>query len=140
MFYMLLVTKYTFAIKYKQIYTWSKKLFADCFFEMWSGKKIANCLFKIWVRENNREIFDLYFFHDSNPSRPLINRLKCFRIWFPFCQDILIFKKLRSVHPIAESDSAVCITPWSHENQVSKKTPRCASHCGVRLCGVHHTT
>ena len=24
------------------------------------------------------EIFDLQFFHDSNPSGPLINRLKCF--------------------------------------------------------------
>ena len=28
------------------------------------------------------EIFDLHFFHDSNPSRPLINRLKYFRIRF----------------------------------------------------------
>ena len=51
------------------------------------------------------------FFHDSNPSRPLINRLKCFWIRLQFRWDIRIFKKLHG----------------------------CASHCGVRLCGVHHT-
>ena len=32
------------------------------------------------------EIFDPYFFPDSNPSRPMINRLKYFRIRFRFCQ------------------------------------------------------
>ena len=40
-----------------------------------------------------------------------MNRLKYFRIWFQFHQDIWIFKK----------------------------TPQCASHRGVRLFGVHHT-
>ena len=34
------------------------------------------------------EIFDLHFFHDLNPSRPLMNRLKYFRILFQFRQDI----------------------------------------------------
>ena len=34
------------------------------------------------------KIFDLQFFHDSNPTGPLINRLKYFRIWFLFRQDI----------------------------------------------------
>ena len=73
--------------------------------------------------------FDLYFFHDSNPSRPLMNRLKCFGIRFWFPRDIQIFKKLCSVHPTAVSSS---------------KVPRCASHRGVKwskvflkLCGVH---
>ena len=88
------------------------------------------------------------FFHDLNPSGPLINRLKYFRIRFWFRRDIWIFKswavcipprcqttrcahrwvKLRSVHPTAESGS------------------RCASHHGVKwwkilqkLCGVQHT-
>ena len=54
------------------------------------------------------EIFDLHFFHDSNPPRPLINRLNYFRILFRFRRDLRIFKKLRSVHHPAESDSAVC--------------------------------
>ena len=91
------------------------------------------------------------FFHDSNPSGPLINRPKYFRIQLRFCQDIQIFKiprcaayggvKLCGVHPTAESSSAVCITPWSQVMKSSPKTPRCASHCGVRLLGltVHHT-
>ena len=30
-------------------------------------------------------IFELHFFHDLNPSRPLINMLKYFRIQFRFC-------------------------------------------------------
>ena len=54
------------------------------------------------------EIFDIHFFHDSNPSRPLINRLKYFRIRFRFRRDI--------------------------RSQSSKKsTPRCASHHGVKI-------
>ena len=38
------------------------------------------------------EIFDLHFFHDMNPSGPLINRLKYFRIWFQFHRNIQIFE------------------------------------------------
>ena len=57
--------------------------------------------------------FQPTFFHDSNPSRPLINRLIYFRIRFRFRRDIRIFKKLRrrlrGLHHIAESCSAVCI-------------------------------
>ena len=34
------------------------------------------------------EIFDLYFFHDSNPSGSLINRVKYYRIRFQFRRDI----------------------------------------------------
>ena len=51
------------------------------------------------------------FFHDLNPFRPLINRLKYFKI-------------LKSY--------AVCIIPQSQALQ-------CVSHCGVKLCSVHHT-
>ena len=68
------------------------------------------------------------FFHDSYPSRPLINRLKYFRIWFWFRWDIQIFKKRCGVHP------------------TESQTPRCASKGVVKcqkflknLCGVHHT-
>ena len=42
--------------------------------------------------------FQPTFFHDSNPSRPLINRRIYFRIRFRFRRDIRIFKKLRGVH------------------------------------------
>ena len=66
-------------------------------------------------------VFRPSFFYDSNLSRPLINRLKYFRIRFPFHRDIRIFK-----------NSVVCIPPRS-------QTPRCASYRGVKLHGVHHT-
>ena len=79
-----------------------------------------------------REIFGLQYFHDSNPSGPLIDRLKSFQNGFRFRRDIKIFKILRGVHPTLESDSAVCITAQS-------QALRCASHCGVKLRGVHHT-
>ena len=78
------------------------------------------------------KIFELHFFHDSNPSGPLIKRVKYFRIRFQFSRDIQIFKKLCSVHHTVESSSVVCIIPWS-------LTLRCASYRGVKLCGVHHT-
>ena len=39
---------------------------------------------------------------------------------------------ISTLHPTAESDSAVCIIPRS-------QTPRCASYRGVGLRGVHHT-
>ena len=38
-------------------------------------------------------------------------------------------KKLSSMHPTAESDSAVCFP-------LRSQTPRCASHCGVKLRSV----
>ena len=69
------------------------------------------------------------FFYNSNPSRPLINRLKYFRIQFQFPRDIRIFKKLWGVHPSAESSSDVCILPCS-------QGLRCASHRRLKLCSV----
>ena len=69
-------------------------------------------------------IFYLYFFHDSNPSGPLIKRLKHFRILFRIRRDIWIFKKLHGVHHTVDSDSTVCI---------KSQDPRCASHRGVWL-------
>ena len=78
-------------------------------------------------RSVSRDFRPPFFSHDSNPSRPLINRLKYFRIRFRFRRDLRIFKKLRL-----------------------SQTPQCASYCGVklqgashrgvRLHGVHHTT
>ena len=99
------------------------------------------------------EIFFLHFFHDLNPSRPLINRLKYFPIRFQFCQDIQVLKKLSRMHPTLESSSAMCITPRSqtpggHPPAESSSavcipprshTLRCASHRGIVLCGVHPT-
>ena len=88
------------------------------------------------LKEVCHKIFNLHFFHDSNPSGPLINRVKYFQIQCWFCRDIKIFKtsrvKLRGVHHTVESDFAVYIIPRS-------QTPRCASYRGVRLRSVHHT-
>ena len=98
------------------------------------------------------------FFHDSNLSGLLTNRLKYFCILFWFRKFIHFFWKLCDAHPIMESISvvctitdksysAVCITPLS-------QTPQRASYCGVnfskffrspehtmsqKLCGLHHT-
>ena len=101
-------------------------------------------------------------FHDSNPSRPLINGLKYFRILFFDFAEILEFLKssavciplrswaprcasyhrvkLRGVHPSAESSSTEYITPQSQVIKKSQKAPRCASHRRAWLRGVHPTT
>ena len=82
------------------------------------------------------------FFHEMIPSGPLINRLKCFLIWFRFRRDIIPRSqapqcasshgvRLHRVHHTAESSSAVCIIPWS-------QTPPCASYRGVKFCCVRH--
>ena len=99
------------------------------------------------------EIFDLHFFHAWNQSRPLMNRIKYFRIRFQFHQDVPIFKKLCSVHHTAESSSEVCTMSrsqalWRKSHRRVKlhgvhltagQTLQCASLLGVELCGVHHT-
>ena len=48
------------------------------------------------------------FFHDSNPSRPLMNRLKYSRIRFRFRRDI-------------------------QSQSLKNLTPRGAAHCGVKI-------
>ena len=77
----------------------------------------------------SHDIFDLHIFHDSNPSRPLINRLKYFRILFQFHWDIQTFKELHDVHPTVESDSTVSIP-------LQSQAPQCASYHGDWLCSV----
>ena len=93
------------------------------------------------------------FFHAWNPSRPLMNRIKYFRIRFQFHRDIPIFKKLCSVHHTAESSSEVCTMSrsqalWRKSHRRVKlhgvhltagQTLQCASLLGVELCSVHHT-
>ena len=89
-------------------------------------------------------------------------RLKYFCIWFRFCRDIQIFKKLRGVLPTTETDSAVSNIPrspqWAaprgelHPVESSSavciplrsQALQCASHHRVKwwtvfqkLCGVH---
>ena len=75
------------------------------------------------------------FFHDSNPSRPQINRLTYLRIQFWFRWDIQIFTKLhgvrlsRSQTPWCASSQGVrlcCVLPNVESNS------QCASHCGVK--------
>ena len=63
-----------------------------------SKKKTYACFmpatFKKWIKQilkrQCHEIFDLYFFHEWNPSGPLINRLKWFCFKIRFRQDIRI--------------------------------------------------
>ena len=45
--------------------------------------------------------------------------------------------RLHSVHHTVGSDSAGCITQQSHENKVSKNTPRSEFHHRVRPCVFH---
>ena len=71
-----------------------------------------------------------------NPSGPMINRLKYFRIRFRFRWDIQTFNKLRGAHHTSESSSAVCIIPQSQAPQcipLRSQAPQCASHRGVKL-------
>ena len=93
------------------------------------GNKCSKIYNTLHLKVVCQETFDLHFFHDSNPSRPLINRLKHFLIQFRFRKDIQIFKKLSGVHHTAESSSAVCIISRS-------QAPWCASHRRVKLRGV----
>ena len=53
-------------------------------------------------------------FHDSNPSEPLINRLKYFHIRFLFCQDIQIGGK-----------SGMRMTPLSQEDKIFFEKLQC---------------
>ena len=71
------------------------------------------------------------FFHDLNPSGPLINRLKYFRSHTRRC-DAHRGAGLSGVMHTTESDSAVRSTPRS-------LTQRCDAHRGVRLGGEMHT-
>ena len=74
------------------------------------------------------EIFYLHFFHDLNPSRPLIHRLKYFWSRFQFHQDIKFFKKIPGVHHTVDSS----VKNFSKSFLVSI-LPR------VKLHAVHHT-
>ena len=64
--------------------------------------------FVLYWREFLRDFFNLYFCHNSNPSKPRIKRPKYFRIPFPFRQDIQSL-----ISKILNSDFAVCMTPRS---------------------------
>ena len=46
----------------------------------WNYALLKPSFFLSCLRGHCHEIFDLYFFHKSNPSRPLINRLKFFSL------------------------------------------------------------
>ena len=64
-----------------------------------------------------------------------------FLLQFPWCYKQRLTQKRRkslkgSVHLTAESDSAMCITPPSHENKVPEKLHGLQTHSGVRLQGV----
>ena len=80
-----------------------------------------------------QEILDLQFFSWFEPTWAPDKQAEKFSNSFRFRRDIRIFKKLRGVHPTAESsdemfskNSAVCIPPQS-------QTLRCASYRRVNL-------
>ena len=94
------------------------------------------------------EIFYLNFFHVSNPSGILINRVNYFRIWFRFWLDIFSQSSkyftplwishrrvnLCVVHNTVKSDYKLCFQPlsssvvwcisWRQVNQITKKKLR----------------
>ena len=89
-------------------------------------------------------------FHDSNPSRPLINRLKNFRIRFRFHRDIWIFKKLRGVHPSQwlrghrvrvvnnYADTMQIILPWNKYKTNEKISKKCNLRFSKIVCQRSH--
>ena len=79
-----------------------------------------------------RDFLPLSFFHDTNPSEPLINRLKYFWIRFCFSWDIESQSCLCGVQLTAEIISAVCCTPL-------RWYPRYVAHCWDDLLSVKHT-
>ena len=114
-----------------------RKIFTgpSCFANILS-KKIKHFLVlsgKFCLKGNVSRDFRPSFFHDSIPSRPLINRIKYFRIhirqdirrkknpqYAPYCG-----VKLHGVHHTMESRTAVCIP-------LRSQALRCASHRGVK--------
>ena len=93
------------------------------------------------------EIFDLHFFHDWNPSRPIIKQDKIFsnsvsilprwiKKWTPRCASHHRVRLCGVLHTAVESSSAVCITLRSQGYQLSQKTLLCVSRCRVKLRGV----
>ena len=71
------------------------------------------------------------FFHDSNPSGPMINKLKYFRIQFRNPGNILKNFKLWCAST-AESDSAVYIIPRC-QTPSDEKFSKMKKLCGVQL-------
>ena len=57
------------------------------------------------LKELCKKIFHLYFSPGSNPSGPLINRLKYFRIWLQFRRDIQSQSCLHGVQYTADSNN-----------------------------------
>ena len=93
------------------------------------------------VKGSGSRDFRPLFFHDSNPSEPLINSLKYFR--FCFRRDIRSQSDLRRVHYTAEIKKNCNIlyfkTIHSWYMCSPYKPPRCASHRWDDHRGVHHT-
>ena len=66
-----------------------RKVITNKYLEMRSLGTPAEYIERIKLKGECHEISELEFFYDSNPSRPLIHRLKYFRIRFR--RDIRIF-------------------------------------------------
>ena len=93
-----------------------------------------------WHRHLSRSSWDFRppFFHDSNQSRPLINRLKYFRIRLQVCRDNQILKSygvcisLRSLTPCM-----VCIISQSQALQWAPHLGSKWTKVLKKLCSVH---
>ena len=64
--------------------------------EQTSKWKTVHLLVITILKRQCHKIFDLYFFPKSNPSGPLINRLKWFRLTIRFREDIRILSSKNS--------------------------------------------
>ena len=94
---------------------------------------------KSMVKGSVSRYFRPPFFSRFEPIQAPDKQAKIFSNWFSISLRYSNIKKLRHVHPTAESDSVVCIIPRS-------QTPRCDAHHGViktkhlkKLRGVHPT-
>ena len=90
---------------------------------------------RIWFKESvSRDFWLLFFFHDSNPSGPLINRVKNFRIRFRFHVKPLFILLISSF--MIELFTPKRISPdWPF-----KSNQRLTLQCSVWLRCVMHTT
>ena len=76
-----------------------------------------------------QEIFDLFFFfHESNPAGPLINRLKCFQLFFRFSRDIRSQSCLRGEQHTTKSPIFFCKSTFYTSNLSFHGTCRCVHH------------
>ena len=76
----------------------------------------------------SRDFRPIFFFHESNPAGPLINRLKCFQLFFRFSRDIRSQSCLRGVQHTTKSPIFFCKSTFYTSNLSFHGTCRCVHH------------